>query len=64
MLDRIITKRRRSLGGFDVGRGLPFAKQRMVGPLIFFDHMGPAELAAGIPDDVDVLPTRTSRWRR
>ena len=35
---------------------LPFAKQRMVGPFIFFDHFGPAEFARGIPRTVDVRP--------
>ena len=31
-------------GGFTVRRILPAAKRRMVGPFIFFDHMGPAQL--------------------
>ena len=35
------------LGGFSVRRVLPCAKQRMVGPWIFFDHMGPAKFPAG-----------------
>jgi hypothetical protein len=56
MIDLVIPQRRRSLGGFEVGRVLPFARRRMVGPFIFFDHMGPIELPAGIPDDVDVRP--------
>lgn len=56
MLERIIEPRRRDLGGFEVGRVLPFAQRRMVGPFIFFDHMGPAELAAGVPREVDVRP--------
>lgn len=56
MIDLVISQRRRSLGGFEVGRVLPFAKRRMVGPFIFFDHMGPVELAAGISNDVDVRP--------
>lgn len=46
MIEMIIEQRRRNLGGgFDVGRVLPFAKRRMVGPFIFFDHMGPLDLA-------------------
>ncbi|MDB5668681.1 MAG: pirin [Alphaproteobacteria bacterium] len=56
MIDLVITQRRRSLGGFDVGRVLPFAKHQMVGPFIFFDHMGPVTFEPGIPRDVDVRP--------
>ncbi len=56
MIELIIDQRRRSLGGFEVGRVLPFAKRRMVGPFIFFDHMGPTEFPPGIPSDVDVRP--------
>jgi redox-sensitive bicupin YhaK (pirin superfamily) len=55
MIEMIIEQRRRSLGGgLEVGRVLPFAKQRMVGPFIFFDHMGPMDLAVGIDRSVDV----------
>ena len=57
MTDRIIDKRRRDLGGgFEVGRVLPFAKRRMVEPFIFFDQMGPADFAPGIPHELDVQP--------
>ena len=56
MLQLVIEQRRRDLGGFEVGRVLPFAKQRMVGPFIFFDHFGPAQFARGIPRTVDVRP--------
>ncbi|GHA73917.1 pirin family protein [Cognatilysobacter bugurensis] len=56
MLERVIEPRRRDLGGFEVGRVLPFSAQRMVGPFIFFDHMGPADLAAGLSRNVDVRP--------
>ena len=56
MIELVIDQRRRSLGGFDVGRVLPFAKRRMIGPFIFFDHMGPALFPPGIPRDVDVRP--------
>jgi redox-sensitive bicupin YhaK (pirin superfamily) len=56
MIDLVITQRRRSLGGFEVGRVLPFAKHRMVGPFIFFDHMGPVTFEPDIPRDVDVRP--------
>jgi redox-sensitive bicupin YhaK (pirin superfamily) len=56
MIDLVIPARRKDLGGFEVGRALPFARRRMVGPFIFFDHIGPAELAAGIPRSMDVRP--------
>ena len=56
MLDMVIEPRRRNLGGFDVGRVLPFAKRRMVGPFIFFDHIGPVDFPPGIPNNVDVRP--------
>lgn len=56
MIEIVISRRQRSLGGFDVGRVLPFAKRRMVGPFIFFDHMGPVVFEPGIPPDVDVRP--------
>ena len=56
MIELVVDQRRRSLGGFEVGRVLPFAKRRMVGPFIFFDRMGPAEFPPGIPADVDVRP--------
>jgi redox-sensitive bicupin YhaK (pirin superfamily) len=56
MIDLVIPQRRRSLGGFEVGRVLPFAKRRMVGPFVFFDHMGPMQLAPGVPRSMDVRP--------
>ena len=56
MLDMVIEQRRRSLGGLEVGRVLPFAKRRMVGPFVFFDHIGPVDFPPGIPRDVDVRP--------
>jgi hypothetical protein len=56
MIDIVIEQRRRDLGGFEVGRVLPYAKRRMVGPFIFFDHMGPVDFAPGIRRSVDVRP--------
>jgi redox-sensitive bicupin YhaK (pirin superfamily) len=56
MLERVIDQRRKDLGGFEVGRVLPVAERRMVGPFIFFDHMGPADFPPGIPRTVDVRP--------
>lgn len=57
MIEMVIEQRRRDLGGgFEVGRVLPFAKRRMVGPFIFFDHMGPIDLAPRIDRSLDVRP--------
>ncbi len=56
MLEMVIKQRRKDLGGFEVGRVLPFAQRRMVGPFVFFDHMGPVDFPAGIPRSVDVRP--------
>jgi redox-sensitive bicupin YhaK (pirin superfamily) len=56
MIDLVIEHRRRDLGGFEVGRLLPFGRRRMIGPFIFFDHMGPVEFPPGIPRSVDVRP--------
>jgi redox-sensitive bicupin YhaK (pirin superfamily) len=50
----IIDPVEKDLGGFWVRRLIPFAKQRAVGPWIFFDHMGPAEFAPG--QGMDVRP--------
>jgi redox-sensitive bicupin YhaK (pirin superfamily) len=44
----------RDLGGFSVRRVLPGTPHRMVGPFIFFDHMGPAAFAPG--QGIDVRP--------
>lgn len=55
-IDLVIEQRRKDLGGFEVGRVLPYAKRRMVGPFVFFDHMGPVDMPAGISRKVDVRP--------
>lgn len=56
MIELVIPQRRRDLGAFEVGRVLPFAKRRMVGPYIFFDRMGPKRMAPGLPLEADVRP--------
>ncbi len=56
MIELVIDQRRKDLGGFEVGRVLPYAPHRMVGPFIFFDHMGPAQFQPGFPRTVDVRP--------
>lgn len=53
-VETIIEPRTRDLGGFTVGRVLPYARRRMVGPFIFFDVMGPADFKPG--SGIDVRP--------
>ena len=55
-VDMVIPAREKDLGGFNVRRVLPFAKHRMVGPWIFFDHMGPADFAPGVGINVRPHP--------
>jgi redox-sensitive bicupin YhaK (pirin superfamily) len=56
VIEQVIPARRRDLGGFEVGRVLPAGRRRMVGPFIFFDHIGPATLAPPPPRAMDVRP--------
>ena len=57
MIERIIDRRSHDLGGgLTVGRVLPFHARRMVGPYIFFDHLGPVDLAPGMSRELDVRP--------
>lgn len=51
---QIIEPHVQDLGGFQVRRSLPHATRMMVGPFIFFDHMGPAEFPPG--QGLDVRP--------
>jgi redox-sensitive bicupin YhaK (pirin superfamily) len=53
-IETIIFPRTRDLGGFAVGRVLPAPNRQMVGPFIFFDQAGPAELLTG--QGIDVRP--------
>jgi redox-sensitive bicupin YhaK (pirin superfamily) len=46
-IELVIAPREKDLGEFSVRRVLPASERRMVGPFIFFDHMGPAEFAPG-----------------
>lgn len=43
----LIEPRTADLGEFTVRRALPSSARRMVGPFVFFDHMGPAEFPPG-----------------
>lgn len=53
-IDLIIEERPRDIGNFLVGRLLPFRTRRMVGPFIFIDHMGPAQMMS--TENMDVPP--------
>jgi redox-sensitive bicupin YhaK (pirin superfamily) len=53
-IDLIIEERPADIGGFLVGRLLPFRKKRHVGPFVFIDHMGPKELNEN--ENLDVPP--------
>src|SRR5690242_14942979 len=50
----VIDARPRDLGGFTVGRVLPAPPRKLIGPFIFFDHMGPAVFPPG--RGIDVRP--------
>lgn len=53
---QVIGSRQRDLGGFVVRRVLPAASRQMVGPFIFFDHLGPTQFAPGYGIDVRPHP--------
>jgi redox-sensitive bicupin YhaK (pirin superfamily) len=53
-IETIIVPRLRDIGPFMVRRALPAAQRQMVGPFIFLDHMGPAEVISG--EQFDVRP--------
>lgn len=52
----VIVPRARDVGNFEVRRALPQARRRMVGPFIFLDQMGPAQMAPGTGMDVAPHP--------
>jgi hypothetical protein len=53
----LVVPRTHDLGdGFEVRRALPSAEQRMVGPFVFFDQMGPTVLGPGRGLDVRPHP--------
>lgn len=54
MIKLLIRAKEKDLGGFAVRRLLPHPKRRLVGPFIFFDHIGPARLPPG--KGLDVRP--------
>lgn len=57
LIDLVIEARPRELGdGFSVRRVLPSTRRRMIGPFVFYDHMGPAQLEKGHGFDVRPHP--------
>jgi redox-sensitive bicupin YhaK (pirin superfamily) len=55
-IDIELVPRARDIGDFEVRRLLPYAKRRMVGPFVFFDHMGPVTFGADHAMDVRPHP--------
>lgn len=53
-IETLIVPRARDLGGFSVRRALPSLRRKLVGPFIFFDHMGPASFLT--EQGIDVRP--------
>jgi redox-sensitive bicupin YhaK (pirin superfamily) len=51
---QLVKARERDLGGFVVRRVLPAQGRQMVGPFIFFDHLGPTQFEPG--HGIDVRP--------
>jgi redox-sensitive bicupin YhaK (pirin superfamily) len=55
-IELLISARARDIGDFAVRRALPAARKRLVGPFIFFDHMGPVQMPVGRGLDVRPHP--------
>jgi redox-sensitive bicupin YhaK (pirin superfamily) len=53
-IELIVEPRLHDLGGFSVRRVLPTLRRRMLGPFVFFDHMGPHVFPPG--EGADVRP--------
>jgi hypothetical protein len=53
-VEQVLTPVTHDLGGFKVHRTLPHRERTMVGPFLFFDQMGPAQLDVG--GGIDVRP--------
>jgi hypothetical protein len=52
----IVEPRKRDLGGFSVDRIIPAIGCRHLGPFVFFDHMGDAQLRMQAGHGIDVRP--------
>ena len=56
-IELLIKPEAKDLGELAVRRVLPSVDRKMVGPFIFFEHMGSAEFAPGV--GIQVVPIRT-----
>lgn len=54
IIEQVIEPHIKDLGGFEARRSLPQEARTLVGPFIFFDHLGPATFPPG--EGVDVRP--------
>ena len=54
MIEQIVTPVTHDLGAFKVRRALPARERTMVGPFVFVDQFGPAQMMPG--DGMDVRP--------
>lgn len=52
----VVDAKPRSVGNLTVARAIPTITRRHVGPFVFLDHMGPAELPPGVGFDVAPHP--------
>jgi len=55
-IEHLVAARGQDLGDLRVGRVLPAAERRMVGPFVFLDHIGPQTLTPPVPRSADVRP--------
>lgn len=55
-VERVLSPKEKELGGFSVRRVLPTAQCRSIGPFVFFDHMGPADMPPNLPFNVRAHP--------
>ena len=61
MITQTITPVTHDLGQFEVRRVLPSRQRTMVGPFIFVDEFGPAELEVGAGKATRALTSTTSK---
>ena len=54
LVKKVLSPKVRDLEGFSVRRLIPIVGHKMIGPWIFFDHMGPADFKPG--DGINVKP--------
>jgi redox-sensitive bicupin YhaK (pirin superfamily) len=62
-IETLIVPRSRDLSGFEVRRALPAPKRQMVGPFIFVDQAGPAELWNFVASSRERIEEAKAEWR-